>query len=244
MGTIFVDTLEPQSGTSLAVGESGQNTVIGGNTIKLNTLKDAGANTLFVSNGSGTLSSVNAGFGSAYALISTQTASNSASLSFTSGLSSTYVTYMFRMNYIAPQTDDAYFEFQGSTDGGSNYNTTMTTTLFRTYHAENNTAEGLGYQTSDQAQGTAFQPLMENEGMSNSADSCFSCELLLFNPSSTTYVKNFYSRGQQMTDSNTMYSVNPFVSGYFDTTSAINAIQFKYNTGNIVAGNVKMYGMK
>ena len=244
MGTLYVDTLEPQSGTSLAVGESGQNTVIGGNTIKLNTLKDAGANTLFVSNGSGTLSSVNAGFGSAYSLISTQTASNSASLSFTSGLTSTYVSYMFRMYTIAPQTDDAYFQFQCSTDGGSNYNTTMTTTLYRAYHAENNTAEGLGYQTSDQAQGTAFQPLMENEGMSDDADSCFSCELYLFNPSSTTYVKNFYTRGQQITESNTYYSVNAFVGGYFDTTSAINAIQFKYNTGNIVAGSIKMFGMK
>ena len=244
MGTLYVDTLEPQSGTSLAVGESGQNTVIGGNTIKLNTLKDAGANTLFVSNGSGTLSSVNAGFGSAYTAISTQTASNSASLSFTSGLTSTYVSYMFRMYTIAPQTDDAYFQFQCSTDGGSNYNTTMTTTLYRAYHAENNTAEGLGYQTSDQAQGTAFQPLMENEGMSDDADSCFSCELYLFNPSSTTYVKNFYTRGQQITESNTYYTVNPFVGGYFDTTSAINAIQFKYNTGNIVAGSIKMFGMK
>ena len=173
MGTIFVDTLEPQSGTTLTVGETGQNTVVGGNTIKLNTLKDAGANTIFVSDGSGNLSSVNVGFGSAYALISTQTASNSASLSFTSGISSSYFTYMFRLNFIAPQTDDAYFQFQGSTDGGSNYNTTMTTTLYRSYHAENNTAEGLGYQTTDQAQGTAFQPLMENEGMGNSADSCW-----------------------------------------------------------------------
>ena len=191
--TLKTNAIEPEGGTTnLTIGLTGQNVVIGGSGgLKANTFKDAGNNTLWTSDGSGNLSSVS-GFGGEQVLIQSQTASNSASLSFTSGITSTYVSYMFRMYTIAPQTDDAYFQFQGSTDGGSNYNTTMTTTLFRTYHAENNTAEGLGYQDTDQAQGTAFQPLMENEGMSDDADSCFSCELFLFNPSSTTYIKNFW----------------------------------------------------
>ena len=75
MGTLYVDTLEPQSGTALTVGETGQNTVIVGNDIRANVLQDAGGNAIFTSNGSGVLSGVNSGFGSSMVLLSTTTIS-------------------------------------------------------------------------------------------------------------------------------------------------------------------------
>ena len=76
MGQLYVDTIEPQSGTSLTIGESGQNTVLAGNDIRANVLQDAGGNAILTSNGSGTLSGVNSGFGSAMSLLNTTTISS------------------------------------------------------------------------------------------------------------------------------------------------------------------------
>ena len=123
MGTLYVDTLEPEGGTTtLTVGETGQNTVIGGNTIKFNTLQDAGGNAIFTSNGSGVLSSVNSSFGSDMNLILSQTVTGGASISFTSGITSTYGEYIFKFIDINPATDETFFTVQFNAAGGSGYN--------------------------------------------------------------------------------------------------------------------------
>jgi hypothetical protein len=160
-------------------------------------------------------------FGDGITLISSQTASASATISFTSGLTSTYKAYKFVFVNIHPATDATYFTFQGSTDGGSNYNTTITSTDFRAYHAEDGSATALQYSTVfDQAQGTAFQPLTQEVGNDN--DQSASGTLHLFNPSSTTFVKHFIGTSQYSWSAD--YSMRDFTAGYFNTTSAINAI--------------------
>ena len=174
-------------------------------------------------------------------LISSQTASNSASISFTTGIDSTYKEYQFWFINIHPQTDGAEFEFNMSTDGGSNYNVIKTTTYFSAYHAEADDTATLNYQTSrDLAQSTSFQNLGYSD--SNNDDASLSGTLQLFNPSSTTYVKHFISAN------NVMHAypmpLSSYVAGYFNTTSAINAIQFRYDSGNIDDGIIKMYGVK
>ena len=241
MGTLYVDTLEPEGGTTtLAVGETGQNTVIGGNTIKLNTLKDAGGNTLFVSDGSGTLSSVNSGFGGSMVLIQSQTVTNQASISFTSGISSTYGEFIFKYYNISPATDDVSFSFQGSTDSGSNYNTTITSTFFNAYNAESGGSPALGYETGwDQAQGTGFQNIAHGQG--NDADQGVNGELHLFNPASTTYMKQFFGRASGHYYAS--YTQDLYPAGYFNTASAIDAVQFKMSSGNF-DGTIKMFGIK
>jgi len=174
-------------------------------------------------------------------LLSTQTASASATISFTSGIDSTYDSYVFKFINIHPATDSQYFSFQGSTNGGSTYATTVTTTDFAAYHNESDSASGLGYETgADQAQGTAFIKISNTVG--NGADESCVGYLNLYNPSSTTFVKHFINRSQtyQATD----YSVDEYKAGYFNTTSAINAVQFKFLSGNIDSGTIKMYGVK
>jgi len=117
-----------------------------------------------------------------------------------------------------------------STDGGSNYNVTKTTTAFRAYHSEGGLGGTLQYtSTFDLAQGS-------------DADQCVAGELLLFNPSSTTYVKHFISKANDYNQSD--YSIVSYVAGYCNTTSAVNAIQFKMNTGNNFDGTIYMYGIK
>ena len=234
MTTINVNTIAP-AGSTLTVGDSGDTIVAP--EVKVNTVKDAGGNTLWVSNGSGVLSSVS-GFGGALKLISTQTADNDASLSFTSGIDSTYKEYVFKFIGINAATADADFTFQVNAAGASGYNETMTTTLFRAYHSESD-SHGFGIVTShDQSQGTAYQSIAY--GNENDADACAAGELHLFNPASTTYVKHFYSTLQNMQDNAT--SKQDFTAGYIDTTTAVDEIQFKMASGNF-DGKIKMYGV-
>jgi hypothetical protein len=194
-----------------------------------------------ITNSSVTGITVLAGATDGITLISSQTASASASISFTTGLDSTYKAYKFVFSNIHIATDGAEFTFNGSTDSGSNYNVTKTTTYFV---AENDEAGGggsLSYQTArDLSQSTGFQDLGVDLGNDN--DQASSGSLIIFNPSSTTYVKHFICTLQQSHQND--LSLVGYVAGYFNTTSAINAIQFKMNSGNIDAGTIYLYGIK
>ena len=173
-------------------------------------------------------------------LISTQTASSSSTISFTSGLDSTYKEYIFKFINIHPATDGASLTFNGSSDTGINYNVTKTTTAFRAYHQQDGGGQALGYRTSDDlAQSTSFQIL--NFEVDNDADSACSGEMFLFNPSSTTFVKHFTSEANNSRSIN--YTYHSFIAGYGNTTSAVDAVQFKMTSSNIDAGDICLYGI-
>jgi|LakMenE01Jun11ns_1017448.scaffolds.fasta_scaffold9430692_1 hypothetical protein len=173
-------------------------------------------------------------------LISSQTASASASISFTTGINSTYKEYQFYFINIHPATDGTEFTFNLSTDSGANYNVTKTSTYFQAFHDEADTNTSLAYDaTRDLAQSTAFQPISENVGNGN--DEQVSGSMTIFNPSSTTYVKHFIANIANYQSSN--FILNEYTAGYGNTTSAVNAIQFKFATGNIDDGTILMYGI-
>ena len=139
-----------------------------------------------------------------------------------------------------PATDTANFNFNMSTDAGSNYNVTKTTTWFGSYHNEADDASGLSYDTgNDLAQSTSFQILMSYNG--NSADKGYSGSLQLFNPASTTYVKHFICNGSNVGAND--YSNNAFVAGYGNTTSAVDALRFQMSSGNIADGTILLFGI-
>jgi hypothetical protein len=241
MSKVYADAITTiEASQDLTLGGSGDNVIVtAGATLKTNTVKDSGGNTLWTSDGSGNLSSVNTALGGNMVLLSTQTASNAASVSFTSGIDSTYKLYIFKFYDVNPATDEAEFTFQANAVGASGYNETITSTFFRAIHDEANTTATLGYYAPwDQAQGTAFQVLAGDNG--NDADASVAGELHLFNPSNTTYVKHFYSRFQA--NSYGDWSSYQFTSGYFNTTTAIDDMQFKMSSGNMDAV-IKMYGL-
>ena len=174
-------------------------------------------------------------------LISSQTASSSASISFTTGIDSTYKEYQFWFINCHPSATSNP-TFQSSTNGGSTYATTYTSTAWGAYHTESDSASDLAYDTAaDAAQSTGFVQLNAWQTVGTNNDEQFSGSLTLFNPASTTYVKHFISR--IITGSS---GVQPdcYVAGYFNTTSAINAVQFKMSSGNIDDGTILMYGIK
>jgi hypothetical protein len=181
--------------------------------------------------------------GGTLVLLSTQTASDSASISFTTGLDSTYDEYIFKFINIHTRTEASPFDFSFnmSTDGGSNYNVTKTTTAFRAYHSEGGLGGQLQYTTGfDLAQSTDFQPFGD-QAQGSDADQCTVGELTLFNPSSTTYVKHFLLKSNDYNLGD--YSVVSYVAGYCNTTSAVNAIRFKMPNSNF-DGIIKLYGVK
>jgi len=182
----------------------------------------------------------------AMTLIKEQTASSSSTISFVDGtsdvvLDSTYPIYVFKFINMHPATNSVYFSFQGNAAGGSGYNETITSTCFIAQHEEGDSNAEIGYQTTrDQAQGTDFQNLVDAIGNDN--DQSCSGELWLFGLSSTTYVKHFISRANMSHPSD--YSMDNYFAGYFNTTSAIDEIQFKFSSGNIDSGTIKLYGIK
>ena len=181
--------------------------------------------------------------GGAMTLLETKTASSDATLDFTSNIDSTYDEYVFKFYDIHPSNDGTQLLFQGNAAGGSGYNETITSTMFYANHNEADNDTTLSYRTqADQAQGTSFQQLT-TYGIGFGNDASLSGYLRLFNPSSTTFVKHFMGRVNNEYDSSAAYAVDAYVAGYFNTTSAIDEIQFKGSAGNIDSGVIKLYGI-
>jgi len=172
-------------------------------------------------------------------LISEQTASSSATIDFTSGIDSTYKEYIFKCIDVHPATNNVEFQVNFR-DGSSAYDATKSSTTFRAFQDESGSTTSLGYDTAtDLAQSTSFQAI--GNAVGNGNDESYSGTLHLFEPSSTTFVKYFISTGNLYHPSD--FSVNEFISGYCNTTAAIDGVQFKMSSGNIDSGTIKMYGV-
>ena len=182
-----------------------------------------------------------AGGGGAWNLISTFTSDGSdATASFTSGLDDTYDQYCFKFINIHPETDDTTFEWNASIDSGSNYNVAKTSTFFKAAHSESDSETIFGYVTgSDLAQGTGFQHLGIENGNDN--DQSINGYLILYNPASTTFVKHFMSFADGNMQADYVYTSHG--AGYVNTTSAVDAIQFKFNSDEIQGGTISLYGI-
>ena len=189
---------------------------------------------------SGLLKAPEGGGSAVWNLIETQTASSSSTISFTSGIDSTYDEYVFKFYNIHPATDRAFLQFQVDTGTNTNYNQTITSTYYHVFHDEADSNTALNYVASkDQAQGTAFQTISYNTGNGN--DECSDGELQLFAPASTTFVKNFMSTFQTADDAG--FSDNPYCAGYINTTTALTRVQFKFSSGNIDSGQISLFGI-
>ena len=245
MSTLKSNVIEPATGTNLTLAASGDVIDVASDSIKLNTWKDAGGNTLFTSDGSGTWSGIDSALtlGGGPTLIQSQTvSSDTASISFTTGLDNTdYDKYMFVMTNIRAANDDRQWTFNTSPNSGTSYAMTKTSTYFTAHHYESGGSTGLGIDTSGLLRkSTAYQPL--GVSMGNDADQNYSGILHLFRPWSSTTVHHWQCQGNLSATVN--YSQNVFCSGYIFDQDAINAIQFKYHSGDIANATIKMYGCR
>ena len=179
--------------------------------------------------------------GGSLVLISEQTASSSSTISFTSGIDSTYKEYVFKFINIHPASDGVNFTV-GFRDGGTDYDATKTTTAFGAVHDEADSQTSLAYNTaSDQAQSTAFLRLSPTGKLGNDNDQDFNGSLHLFDPSNTTFVKHFIARSTYQDYGNG--ESDDYIAGYCNVTAAIDGVQFKMDSGNIDSGTIKLYGV-
>ena len=239
MSKVYADTVEASGeALDLILGGTGDSVTLAGNQVNANIVQDSGGNILFQSDGAGTLSNVNAGFAYNLRLISTQVAGGEDSIDFTTGIDSTYDTYIFQLISVSPGTDTAYLQFAASKDGGTSWANNITASFFAANHSEGDSAS-LGYQSDrDTANAT---PCKISSEMGNSDDEAGSITMHLFSPSNTLRAKNFYTTGQIYQSSN--YATNDFVAGYINTSDAVNAIKFYYTTGTVMRGTFKLYGL-
>ena len=189
--------------------------------------------------------SMSAGFSGSMVFIKKLTASSSGTLSFVDGSSSvvldnTYKEYIFTFKSMHPATDEVNFQVNFSIDSGSNYNVTKTSTAFAANVYEDGSGDSLFYWGSrDLAQSTSAQYL--GSAIGNGGDESASGYLHLFNPSDTTFVKHFIARSNSYHASN--LTIDQYTSGYLNTTSAVDAVQFSMSSGNIDAGDICLYGI-
>tara|TARA_R110002074_G_scaffold227117_1_gene398695 strand:+ start:37 stop:651 length:615 start_codon:yes stop_codon:yes gene_type:complete len=178
--------------------------------------------------------------------IKTLTASSSGTLTFHHGtsdviLDSTYKHYMFEFINIHPSSNDSYFTFQANAVGESGFNETITSSMFRAYNKEDSSANALSYENGDYDldQETVFQVLNDSVGTDTDQSTCG--RLMIFEPSSTVFVKHWAYQGVENAQDNKVQ--NTHTTGYFNTTAALDEFQFKMNTGNMDTGSIKLYGI-
>ena len=173
-------------------------------------------------------------------LITTNTISSGvSSSSFTSNINSTYDTYLFKFINIHPATNAAVLQVNFR-DGSSAFDATKTTTHFFALHYESDSSTAFNYDTGqDIAQGTGYQPITNAVGNGN--DESASGELYLFSPSSTTFVKHFIARSLIYHEGDS--AIDSYTGGYCNVTAAIDGVDFKFSSGNIDSGVIKMYGL-
>ena len=172
-------------------------------------------------------------------LISTTTASSSDTVTIASGIDDTYKEYEIHIIQAHGETDNKILQM-GFRDGSTAYDATKTTTYFNAMHKEDDSSTSVGYNTDqDQAQATGFLNVSEALGADN--DQCANVIITLYDPSNTTFVKHFLIRTAYVHQNDR--SIDAFIAGYCNTTSAIDGVQFKMDSGNIDAGTFKLYGV-
>ena len=246
MGILRVATIEPSTGTNLTLGTSGDTISVSSDALKLDVWKDSGGNTLFQSDGAGTLSNISGSLLAGPQLISTSTFTDQSTVSFTTGIDSSYDKYQFGFTNVIAGTNQAKLLWNASIDGGSNYNVAKTSAVYYAYQYQSNSDYGVAADTAGNlGSQNSTANIMIYQRLANYGDVGLCGYLYLATPSNTTYNKHWYSR-LHSTDSGPAGSYNNsntwYINGRLHTTSAIDAVQFQISTGTF-SGTIKLYGI-
>ena len=177
----------------------------------------------------------------AMTLLSTNTLSSAAAtVDITSGLTSTYDSYIIKIINMHPANNAAQPTFQVDTGTNTNYNTTIAAaTHFVASQNEGDSGGGVGYYNENTGNITSFLRIGVSTGNDN--DQNLNATLQLFNPASSTFNKQFILRSSSNTADDHEHDF--FLGGIFNTTTAITRVRFKFSAGNIDAGIFKLYGI-
>ena len=199
-----------------------------------------------ISNGTTAFDAGSMSLGGQITFIKKLTASGDSTLSFVHGSSSvvfdgTYKEYFITLKHIHPATNNVAFEMNFTQDGSS-FAQSKTTTCFDAYHQENGSDQGLRFEGAAGlalANNTGWAPL--NYNMGNENDGNLSGFVRIFNPADTTFVKHFQTE-ISFQYLNT-YAIRQNTAGYVNASVATVGVGFRFNSGNIDAGDICLYGI-
>ena len=244
MGILRATDIQPEGATTaLTLGASGDSVTVASTQLRANTFKDAGGNTLWTSNGSGNLSSVNSSLaGGGYVFISSQTITTAVNeVVFTTGIDSTYDEYVFIVTDIHVANNAASIFWNMSINGGGAYDGANRTALaWVSYNNAGSATQGLAYQASQDLGSTTGDLYIIHE-QENGADAngCGICRL--YQPSNTTFMTQFEVRTASLNYNNRIQDWH--TAGYVMTTTPVDAVQFKCSSGNMDNGTFQLYGV-
>ena len=159
----------------------------------------------------------------------------------TSGITSSYSVYEIHFVNLHSEDSGVSFQFQVNAGGADYDDSPITSTHFQNYQNEAGTANAVGYSGgNDLANEANFQNLFQ--GQVNGNDSSGSGTFTLYAPSSTTYVKH-WTGDFNFHNSDPHYTTQAVTAGYINDATAITQIRFKFSSGDIDAGELKMYGL-
>ena len=250
MSKVNTDAIKPRdTGLDITLGAAGDTTVISANSINTNTIKDSGGNTLWTSDGSGNLSSLNGAFEGNLKLLNTVNASTTSEIVFSNTyINSTYDIYVFKYIGMHPSTDTVNFQFHGSENNGSSYGTRKTTCYIHMWVDASANSQSGPLVDSSYSQGNTTTEQTLGYSIGNDNEYGITGELWLFSPSTSTSVTHFMSFASYMKANNEQSTVQ--LSGYYGEYSGgdgpgttIDAIKFVYASGTMDTGTIKLYGI-
>tara|TARA_R100000008_G_C3491431_1_gene118928 strand:+ start:64 stop:660 length:597 start_codon:yes stop_codon:yes gene_type:complete len=173
--------------------------------------------------------------------LESQTADGTTSMTF-DGMDGTYVAYEFHFINLHPVTDTAHLTFQVNATDQTAFEENMTSSFARAKNHENGSDQEFVIMSgNDQGDGDEAEQMLSNEN-GNGNDESLNGVFTIYDPGNGTYVKHWISRIVEYHASDIV--MDSFVAGYIDSTTAIDEIRFKFHSGNIDSGTIKMYGIK
>jgi hypothetical protein len=172
------------------------------------------------------------GSNGALVLLETHSASASASLNFTQ-ISNLYDSYVFEFTSLVNATNNVSLMFRVSTDGGATFSVAG-----YEYAEYDNSSVG----ASGTLQSTADTSIVLFINIDNSQSFGTNGRLTLRDPLNTSLKKtmDFQLQAPLQTVARRYMIIG---SGFWDTTTAVNAAQFLFSSGNIASGTIRMYGI-
>lgn len=172
-----------------------------------------------------------------FVLIESHTASSSATLDFTTCISSTYDEYEIKLLNVVPATNTAILSMRMSTDGGSTYDTSN---LYSFDLYAFRAAGSANYGGT--AQNTINLIYAQSDGVSSNTSWGVVGHVSLYSPGSTSVYKQIEGQVRYL-ESSVPARLGAVVTGAYESTTAVNAFRFLFSTGNIASGIIRCYGL-
>lgn len=174
--------------------------------------------------------------GGGLSLLEQHAASTSASLDFTTAITSTYDTYVIEFVNVIPSSNAVSFWMRMSTDGGSTYDSGAN--YSDASFAWNRASSGV---SGTEGGGTKIVLTFTNIDNTTSKGG-ISGFIRLYNPLGVASHKHILGEISWVNSTGAVRD-GQMIRGSYESTTAVNAFQFLASSGNLASGTIRVYGI-